>query len=238
MYLRREQRFGSTIAMTSAKVNALMMDVLLVTVMITIGLFLLLLFVQVRKLSGLSRAEIDWAPILSDLGAIQQGQVQVDRSVRDEISRNREEHSVHSHALRSEVVTVLTGIGDSVYPAPDDVSTFNRGAEHFQRHCQVCHGLDGHTTGVPFARNISPAVPDLGTTDIQKYTDSQLKWIIENGIRMSGMPGWKGLLEDDAMWQMVRYIRHLPLRGSLGTPEVFEREGEEHAQDHKAHDQK
>jgi mono/diheme cytochrome c family protein len=81
-------------------------------------------------------------------------------------------------------------------------------------------------------------VPDLGTRDIQKYTDGQLKWIIQNGIRMSGMPGWKGLLEDEVMWQMVRYIRHLPLRGRLGAPEVFVREGEEHAQDHKEHSQK
>lgn len=122
-------------------------------------------------------------------------------------------------------------------PVPDDAYSIRRGAEHFQHYCQVCHGLDGHTTGVPFARNMSPPVPDLGTSDLQKYTDGQMKWIIENGIRMSGMPGWKGLLNDEEMWQMVRYIRHLPLRGSVGAPEVFMR-GEEHAQDHEKHSQR
>jgi len=111
-------------------------------------------------------------------------------------------------------------------PISDDASSVKIGAEHFQRHCQVCHGLDGHAIGVPFARNMSPPVPDLGATDIQKYTDGQLKWIIENGIRMSGMPAFKGLLDDNEMWRMVRYIRHLPLRGSLGAPQVFVREGE------------
>jgi cytochrome c553 len=118
-------------------------------------------------------------------------------------------------------------------PVSNDVSNFKLGAEHFQHHCQVCHGLDGHATGVPFARNISPPVPDLGTADIQKYTDGQLKWIIENGIRMTGMPGWKGLLQDNEMWQIVLYIRHLPKKGSLGIPEVFVREGDEHAKNHK-----
>ena len=123
-------------------------------------------------------------------------------------------------------------------PVPTDASSVKLGGQHFQHHCQVCHGLDGHTTGVTFAQKMSPPVPDLGSADIQKYTDGQLKWVIENGIRMTGMPGWKGLLEDDEMWQIVHYIRHLPARGSLGVPEVFAREGEEHSEDHRDHSQK
>jgi S-disulfanyl-L-cysteine oxidoreductase SoxD len=128
---------------------------------------------------------------------------------------------------------LVVGGKDWPNPVPDDAFSLKLGAEHFQHHCQVCHGLDGHATGVPFAESMSPPVPDLGTIDIQKYTDGQLKWIIENGIRMTGMPGWKGLLDADEMWQLVRYIRHLPSRGSLGVPEVFLREREEHA--HKGH---
>jgi hypothetical protein len=56
--------------------------------------------------------------------------------------------------------------------------------------------LDGHGTGVPFAGKMSPPVLDLGDNDVQQYKDGQLKWIIENGIRFSGMPGW-GVLEDE-----------------------------------------
>jgi hypothetical protein len=73
---------------------------------------------------------------------------------------------------------------------------------------------------------MSPPIPDLGSPDIQKYKDGQLKWIIENGIRMTGMPGWRGLLQDNDMWQLVVYIRHLPARGSLGVPPIFLKEGE------------
>jgi hypothetical protein len=44
------------------------------------------------------------------------------------------------------------------------------------------------------------------------------------------MPGWKGILEDDEMWKIVRYIRHLPPKGSLGAPQIYKEEAEEHEQ--------
>jgi hypothetical protein len=63
---------------------------------------------------------------------------------------------------------------------------------------------------------------------VQRYTDGQLKWVIDNGIRFSGMPGWKNLLSDDEAWAVVRYIRHLPVKGSLGSPKVFQEAEEQH----------
>jgi cytochrome c553 len=115
-------------------------------------------------------------------------------------------------------------------PVPDTPEAAKEGGEHFQHHCQICHGLDGRNTGVPFAAKMSPPVADLSTKDVQDYADGQLKWIIENGIGPSGMPGWKGILEDDEMWKIVHYIRHLPPKGSLGAPAVYKEEAEEHEQ--------
>lgn len=123
---------------------------------------------------------------------------------------------------------VTIGGKDVKNPVPFTPEAAKEGGEHFQHHCQICHGLDGQTTGVPFANRMAPPVADLSTKDVQDYTDGQLKWIIENGIGPSGMPGWKGILNDEEMWNMVHYIRHLPPRGSLGTPEVFKEEAEEH----------
>jgi mono/diheme cytochrome c family protein len=113
-------------------------------------------------------------------------------------------------------------------PLPDTPDTIQKGAEHFQHHCEICHGLDGQNTGVPFADHSLPPVADLASPPVQKYTDGQLKWIIDNGIRFTGMPGWKDILEDDERWAIVRYIRHLPPKGSLGAPKVFEEAEEEH----------
>jgi mono/diheme cytochrome c family protein len=102
------------------------------------------------------------------------------------------------------------------------------GQEHFGHHCQICHGLDGQNTGVPFAEKMDPPVPPLNSSDVQDYSDGQLKWIIENGISPSGMPGWKGILTDEEMWNIVNYLRHLPPKGSLGVPPVYQEAEHEH----------
>lgn len=111
---------------------------------------------------------------------------------------------------------MVIGGKDWTNPTADDPQTQQRGGEHFRHHCQFCHGLDGQNTGVSFADKMSPPVADLATKPVQEYHDGQLKWIVENGIRFSGMSAWKGILSDDEMWSMVRYIRHLPPKGSLG----------------------
>ncbi len=113
-------------------------------------------------------------------------------------------------------------------PLPDNAETIAQGKEHFQHHCSICHGMDGRNTGVPFADKMSPPVADLSQKNVQEYTDGQLKAIIENGLRFTGMPGWKGILDDNEMWAMTRFLRHLPEKGSEGIPEVFKEEQEQH----------
>lgn len=124
-------------------------------------------------------------------------------------------------------------------PLPDTPEVAKTGQEHFGHHCQVCHGLDGHNTGVPFASKMSPNVPELSDHSVQEFSDGQLKMIIQNGIRFSGMPGWQGILDDNEMWAIVRFIRHLPPKGSLGVPAVFQESEEEHhhaeGQEHQHH---
>jgi len=95
------------------------------------------------------------------------------------------------------------------------------GKEAFGHYCVACHGNDGQNTGVPFADRLSPQVPSLASVGVQSYTDGQLKWVIDNGIFPSGMPGSKGILSDDEIWETVLYIRHLPSAGSVGEPEIY-----------------
>jgi mono/diheme cytochrome c family protein len=106
-------------------------------------------------------------------------------------------------------------------PVNDSAEAIADGKEAFSHYCVACHGMDGQNTGVPFADRMSPPVPSLASKDVQSYTDGQLKWIIDNGIWPSGMPGSKGVLSDDEIWSIVRYMRHLPLAGSLGEPEMY-----------------
>ena len=95
------------------------------------------------------------------------------------------------------------------------------GKQAFTHYCFACHGLDGQNTGVPFADRMKPPVPSLASSDIQSYTDGQLKWIIDNGIAPSGMPASRDLLSDDEQWSIVLFLRHLPPAGSLGEPPMY-----------------
>ena len=106
-------------------------------------------------------------------------------------------------------------------PQQCTVAEIAAGKEAFSHYCAACHGLDGQNTGVPFANRMSPPVPSLAAKEVQSYTDGQLKWVIDNGIWPSGMPGSKGILSDDEIWSIVVYIRHLPPAGSLGEPEMY-----------------
>jgi mono/diheme cytochrome c family protein len=106
-------------------------------------------------------------------------------------------------------------------PLQTNAETIANGKEAFSHYCVACHGMDGQNTGVPFAEQMSPPIPQLTSKNVQWYSDGQLKWVIDNGIWPSGMPGSKGTLSDEEIWSMVVFIRHLPPAGSQGEPEMY-----------------
>src|ERR1019366_9552364 len=118
--------------------------------------------------------------------------------------------------MRAAKHKAFVGNKEARNPKPPTPATIKDGKEAFGHYCTVCHGLDGQATGVPFASRMSPPVPSLTSEDVQSYTDGQLQWIIENGIAPSGMPASKGILNNDEMWSIVVFLRHLPPAGSLG----------------------
>lgn len=135
--------------------------------------------------------------------------------------------------LENKVITgikqkVTVGGKDWKNPVPASPEAIQEGAEHFRHHCAVCHGNDGQNTGVPFADRMDPPVENLKSQDVQGYNDGQLKWIVENGISPSGMPGWKGILTDEEMWKMVHFMRNLPEKGSAGVPAIYAESAEQH----------
>jgi mono/diheme cytochrome c family protein len=128
--------------------------------------------------------------------------------------------------LERKVVTtaehdITVGNRSQQNPLPLTKDTLAAGKEAFNHYCVVCHGLDGQSTGVPFADRMSPPIPSLASRQVQLYSDGQLKWIIDNGLSPSGMPASKGTLSDEEIWSIVHFIRHLPPAGSLGEPDVY-----------------
>jgi mono/diheme cytochrome c family protein len=116
---------------------------------------------------------------------------------------------------------ILVGNKKETNPLPLSPEVLADGKEAFSHYCVACHGMDGQNTGVPFADHISPPIPSLASSQVQSYTDGQLKWILDNGIWPSGMPGSKGTLSDDELWSIVVYLRHLPPAGSQGVPDMY-----------------
>lgn len=98
-----------------------------------------------------------------------------------------------------------------VNPEPATAEALAEGLEHFADHCASCHANDG-SGEVPMGRNLYPKAPDMRGVPTQGLTDGELFWIIENGIRFTGMPGWAtGTPEGEAeSWRLVHFIRRLP----------------------------
>jgi mono/diheme cytochrome c family protein len=85
------------------------------------------------------------------------------------------------------------------------------GREHFADHCASCHANDGGGD-TEMGRGLYPKAPDLRAARTQDLSDGELFYIIENGVRLTGMPGWStGTPEGEtSSWHLVHFIRHLP----------------------------
>ncbi len=83
---------------------------------------------------------------------------------------------------------------------------------HFADHCAICHGNDGKGTTL-IGKGLYPKPPDMTEPATQQLTDGELYYIIENGIRLTGMPSFgeeEGNEQNKESWDLVHFIRHLP----------------------------
>lgn len=107
-------------------------------------------------------------------------------------------------------------------PLPLTPAVLADGRAHWADHCAVCHGNDGKGETTIGAR-LYPRAPDMTLAATQELSDGELFAIIENGIRLTGMPGWgNGTAESGyGSWALVHLVRHLP---ELTPEEIIEME--------------
>ncbi len=94
-------------------------------------------------------------------------------------------------------------------PVPSSPDVLREAMVHFADHCAVCHANNGNGQTM-FGGGMYPRPPDLRLAKTQDMTDGELFYIVENGIRMSGMPAFGGGGSTDDSWKLVHFIRHLP----------------------------
>lgn len=122
-------------------------------------------------------------------------------------------------------------------PVPFSDAVFDGALAHFADHCASCHANDG-SGQTEMGRSFYPPVPDMRASRTQSLTDGELFSIIENGIRLTGMPAWGTGTEagEAESWALVHFIRRLPrltpeqieqMEGlNPKSPEVFRQEEE------------
>jgi mono/diheme cytochrome c family protein len=101
-------------------------------------------------------------------------------------------------------------------PVPNSAEAIADGRAHWADHCYSCHANDGSGETV-LGKHLFPPAPDMRLPATQQLTDGELFYVIQNGIRLTGMPAWgnessPGVLghDEEDSWKLVHFIRHLP----------------------------
>jgi hypothetical protein len=100
-------------------------------------------------------------------------------------------------------------------PVADSSEALADGRAHWADHWAGCHSNNG-SGEAEMGKHMYPPAPDMRLADTQDLTDGELFYIIQNGIRLTGMPSWgSGTARDEQdSWKLVRFIRHLPTLSS------------------------
>ena len=108
-------------------------------------------------------------------------------------------------------VAIPSAIRTMANPTPRSAESVADGRAHFADHCAVCHGNDGRGD-TEMGRGLYPKAPDMRLDATQQLSDGDLFYIIEHGIRFTGMPGWRTgtTAGEESSWHLVHFIRHLP----------------------------
>jgi mono/diheme cytochrome c family protein len=96
-------------------------------------------------------------------------------------------------------------------PVPRTQAVEREGLEHFADHCATCHANDG-SGNTETGKGLFPPAPDMRLSATQQMTDGELFYVIEHGIRFTGMPGWSTGTPagEESSWHLVHFIRRLP----------------------------
>jgi mono/diheme cytochrome c family protein len=106
------------------------------------------------------------------------------------------DYSVRTHARGIEV------------PPLDRPELIEQGFSCYRAHCEQCHGGPG-VAPADLAKGQLPLANNLAYTG-RTWAPAELYWVTKKGIRMSGMPAWEYRIDEEGLWSLVAFTRHLP----------------------------
>ncbi len=101
--------------------------------------------------------------------------------------------------IKASLVVLVVGL-----MMPSFVMAADAGADLYASKCASCHGKDG-SGSTPMGKNLK--LKDLGSADVQKASDADLKTVIEKG--KGKMPAYGGKLSSTQIDDLVKHIRSL-----------------------------
>ena len=98
---------------------------------------------------------------------------------------------------------------DAAVPADlADEARVQRAAASYDAMCVVCHGAPGVERG-EFGKGLTPEPPRLSHAATM-WEPEEVFWILDEGIKMAGMPAFGVTHPDDALWDLVAFVERLP----------------------------
>lgn len=133
------------------------------------------------------------------------------RTIRYGFTAHDEPTAIEAFAARTmRSWAVPADLRKAANPLPLTPAILAEGRNHWADHCALCHANDGK--GSEMGKKMYPHAPDMTSKRVQQSSDGELFATIENGIRLTGMPGFGTGTTDSAhgTWGLVHFIRHLP----------------------------
>ena len=180
------------------------------------------------ELIAMNRTQIVLLVIVVVLGLLVAAAVSI---LHDGLSARAQPSALETAIARTaRKMAAPSGAHNQKNPIADSPEVQREARLHFADHCAICHGNDG-SGDTMIGRGLYPKPPDLREQGTQNLSDGDIFWIIQNGVRLTGMPAFGGAgsehshsehshvdshsdshadSDSNSSWKLVRFIRHLP----------------------------
>lgn len=104
-----------------------------------------------------------------------------------------------------ENAVALRAPAESEVPDLSDPALIELGARHYDGACAMCHASPGEVAPATIAW-MEPEPPQVERA-VESWTAAEMHWIVHEGVKMSGMPGWPAAAREDEVWAVVAFLR-------------------------------
>jgi len=123
---------------------------------------------------------------------------------RADVPENALERAVAMPALDASVRRRAPQLQNPIAPTDDHLVA---GMKVYQNHCAGCHG-DIHQPHAAIGDALYPRAPQF-LEDAPDMPEYQNFYIIQHGIRLSGMPASRNSLKEEEIWQVTTFLSHM-----------------------------